>query len=353
MSYRKLISALVFAAFGFYFSEPARAQCDNPDYCGAGDGGAFDNIIGSSVNCTPIPGGEIKLSPGDGTATDPPTFHQVGQATCRQNPGNINLGTCTIDVTMTGVKLSACVNNMLTATAFCQDPVEVLGTLTCASGIMNLGIAGFQRNANKCADVFSFDQNLPNLVAGQILFFTVTTQPDPGGQACTGKSVLMSDVQEKMCNSGPPSFNNPEPDCLPGGGITRRSTVQLDTAVPFEFDVRQTVNTSPTNCKGGKNIDKGSATLEVSGSHILHVSDITTPVTCEGEDLVCDTPPSDLNGDGFPDLSCKIATCPNFGPNLAKLPKNPDGTVTASCRGQLNSGQAILGFGNIAVSPNK
>ena len=53
MSYRKLISALVFVAFGFCFSETARAQdCNNPDFCfDFGIPVTVDNITGSSITC--------------------------------------------------------------------------------------------------------------------------------------------------------------------------------------------------------------------------------------------------------------------------------------------------------------
>ena len=59
MSYRKLISALVFVAFGFCFSGEARAQgCDNPDFCfDFGIPSTVDNITGSSVKCELQPGG--------------------------------------------------------------------------------------------------------------------------------------------------------------------------------------------------------------------------------------------------------------------------------------------------------
>ena len=59
MSYRKLISAVIIAAFGFYFSGEARAQsCDNPDFCwDFGIPSVVDNITGSSVKCKLEPGG--------------------------------------------------------------------------------------------------------------------------------------------------------------------------------------------------------------------------------------------------------------------------------------------------------
>jgi len=63
---------------------------------------------------------------------------------------------------------------------------------------------------------------------------------------------------------------------------------------------------------------------------------------CEGAPLKNCTK-SNLNGDPFPDFACKIDTCPKFGPNLAKLEKNPDGTVAVTCTGQLDSTTAILG----------
>src|SRR4029077_515480 len=61
MIYRKLISVLVFAVFGFCFSRAATAQdfsCDNPDFCfDFGIPVTVDNITGSSVSCVLNPGG--------------------------------------------------------------------------------------------------------------------------------------------------------------------------------------------------------------------------------------------------------------------------------------------------------
>src|ERR1041385_4491414 len=62
MFLRKLLSALVFAAFGLWFSGPATAQeefnCDNPDFCfDFGIPSTIDNITGSSVECVLNPGG--------------------------------------------------------------------------------------------------------------------------------------------------------------------------------------------------------------------------------------------------------------------------------------------------------
>jgi hypothetical protein len=74
------------------------------------------------------------------------------------------------------------------------------------------------------------------------------------------------------------------------------------------------------------------------------VTNKQNPLSCEGQSLVCSKTASDLNGDGFLDLSCQAATCPAFGPNLGTLPLNPDGTsVAVTCTGQLKSGTQILG----------
>src|SRR2546422_3115085 len=86
MSYRKLISALVFVVFGFCFSEAARAQegCDNPDFCfDFGFPSTIDNITGSHVQCDLQSGGSsnpfntLDIGTGGlGTATA--TFAQTG-----------------------------------------------------------------------------------------------------------------------------------------------------------------------------------------------------------------------------------------------------------------------------------
>src|SRR5262249_23683628 len=148
---------------------------------------------------------------------------------------------------------------------------------------------------------------------------------------------------KRWCNSG--DFANSPVDCTPPSGVTRRSGEVATSAVPFNFDVQQTVNTSPTNCKGGKSIDKGGATVHIFGSSTFDVALVDlliSPPSCEGAPLTgCTT--SNANGDGFPDLTCNVATCPTFGPTLGKLPRNPDGTVTATCTGQLTSGTKALG----------
>ena len=362
MSYRKLISALVFAAFGFCFSGEARAQgCDNPDFCF--DFGDFpstiDNITGSHVQCDLQSGGSsnpfntLDIGTGLGTATG--TFTQTGTATCTQFPDTgpkKSLGICAFELTMTGVTTSACntANNSFNASAFCQDSsLTVTGKITCppdSANVMNLGIAGITRNRNKCEAVFP-NGDSTGLPAGKVLDLTVTTEGLP--LQCQGPFVAISKVKERWCNSG--NFLDSAVDCTPPSGVTRRSTENVASAVPFDFDVQQTVNTSPTNCKGGKSIDKGGARVDILGSGTFNVANVNLPLlSCEGAQLH-DCTPGDLNGDGFSDLACQVATCPTFGPALGALPRNPDGTVTATCTGQLNSETVILGIADVSVSP--
>jgi len=362
MYYRTLISALVFAAFGFCFSGEARAQgCDNPDFCfDFGIPSVFDNFTGSSVQCEIAPGGASQpfnnLDIGTGLGTATATFTQTGTATCTHLPDKKDLGACTFELTWEGVTTSKCTaNNSFTAAAFCQDnSLTVNGTITCASsGVMNLGIAGMTRNRNQCETVFPLlkQGNTVILPAGKVLDLGITTDGSTG--ACEGPFVAISNVKERYCNSG--DFSNGAVDCTPSVGPTRTttpaSTVQT-SAVPFDFDVPQTVNVSPTFCKGGKAIDKGQAKINILGSNTFNVNNIdqTPPIQCEGAPLSCDAP-VDLNGDGFLDLPCRVNTCPAFGPNLGQLERNADRTVTATCTGQLNSGTQILGIADVDVSP--
>src|SRR6266540_5583057 len=90
MTYKKLISALVFAAFGFCFTEAARADCDNPDFCfDWGIPSTDTNITGSSVICTLQPGGSTPnniLDIGNGLGTASATFTQTGTGDCTYTP---------------------------------------------------------------------------------------------------------------------------------------------------------------------------------------------------------------------------------------------------------------------------
>ena len=112
--------------------------------------------------------------------------------------------------------------------------------------------------------------------------------------------------------------------------------------MPFDFNVRQTVNTSL--CSGGGSKDKGKANIDIFGSNTFNVNNIAVnTLVCEGQNKVVCGAATDLNGDGFLDRACQIPTCPAFGPALGDLTPNPDGTVAVTCTGELNSGTQILG----------
>ena len=96
MFYRKLISALVFAAFGFCFSGAAIAQdCNNPDFCfDWGIPVTVDNITGSSVKCDLQPGGVSEpfntlIIGADSHKTA--IFTQYGTAKCKKVPNEAPL----------------------------------------------------------------------------------------------------------------------------------------------------------------------------------------------------------------------------------------------------------------------
>jgi len=362
MCYRKLISAVVFVVFGFCFAEAARAQsCDpnagdfDPFFCDPFDPSCacnswyylcpdctMNSTTGSSIDCQLQAGGSNVLN------TNAATFAETAKAACMYKPNTglpTDLGTCDFELVMTGVALTGCTpGTTCHATGLCTDKnLQVTGTLSNCSlvaGVLNFGIAGMQRNINKCTTVF------PNgiLPANQVLDVSFTTNTD-------GSYVHISDTKARWCNSG--DLSNSNVDCQPPSGVVRKTDEQAPSAVPFAFNVRQTVNTSPKDCKGGTTIDKGSASIDVFGSPTIHVADIDlTSLTCEGVPVTCGDP-TFLNSDGFPDRACSVPTCPTFGPALGKLPRNPDGTVTATCTGALllPSGQAILGFDEVKVSP--
>jgi hypothetical protein len=365
MFYRKLISALVFAAFSFCFTEAARAQgCDNPDFCfDFGIPSTVDNITGSSVTCTLLPGGTsnpINLLDIGTLGKPTATFTQDGMATCTHLPNGTDLGTCAFHLKMEGVTTSECntANNSFNAGAFCQDKtLQVHGTLTCPGhGVMNLSIGGAMatngstaRNKNNCENVFPADPTVTGLPAGKVLDLTITTQGSAAG-FCTGPFVAISNVKERWCNSGADSsgdFINGPVNCVSSTGLKLTSQEANASAVPFDFNVRQAVNTSP--CGGGGKVDRGQANIDVFGSNTFNVANIDlrsadqgnpNPLACEGQTLVCGTA-TDLNRDGFLDLPCQAATCPFFGPALA----SPGATqTTATCTGQLKSGTQILGI---------
>jgi len=362
MYYRTLISALVFAAFAFCFSGEARAQsCDNPDFCfDWGFPSTIDNITGSSVTCDLEPGGAsqpfntLDIGTG-GFNSNTGIFTQIGTATCKHLPDNDPLGTCDFELTWKNVSISSCANNSFTAGASCTDlssfggDLNVTGTVTCPGTppkVMQLGIAGL--TANQCNQVFPQikQKNTVILPAGKVLDLSITTQG-----ICTGPFVAISNVKERYCNDG---FSGSGVDCTPIGGPTRTTTEGTTvnpSAVPFDFAVTQTVNTSPTFCKGGNAIDKGQAKVEIFGAPSFDVANINqSSLKCEGAPLICDAA-TDLNGDNILDLPCRVNTCPTFGPALGQLPRIAPGVVSATCTGQLNSKTQIVGIADVAVSP--
>jgi hypothetical protein len=396
MPYRKLISALVFALFGICFSRAATAQdCNNPDFCfDFGIPVTVDNFTGSSVSCVLDPGGagdpfnQLNIGAGLGTATG--TFHQTGTATCKRVPNKgkpIPLGACTFELTWTGVSLSSCdpESNSFNASLLCQNigggggptvtgkiTPTVTGKITCPDSkqVVKLGIAGITGiRSDTCTDVFPA---INGFQKGQVLDFTVITK---GAHQCTGPFVAISNVRERYCNGG---FNSGPVDCTPiegpeidgegdnhdvvaalsrldkrflgrqeerNGGkedevrtrTTNPLTTVLPSVVPFDFKCRPN--------------DRGNANIDILGSASFDVADIiVSSLRCEGVPLH-DCVTKDVNYDRFPDLACKIDTCPTFGPELGQLPKNPHGTVTAICTGLLKSGQGIQGLQEVRVTP--
>jgi hypothetical protein len=368
MCYRKLILVLVFAAFSFCFTGAARAQCDNPDFCSdPGIPVTVDNITGSSVQCDLKPGGasqpfnQLNIGAGFGTATG--TFFQSGTAKCKHLPDKADLGVCKFELTWTGVTISACNNNSFTASGSCTDlslfglggDLAVTGTVTCPDStnptfnLMNLGIGGLTQN--QCNQVFPAIKkgNTTIVDAGIVLELTITTEG-----SCQGPYVAISALTERYCNDRFLGLVEGSVDCTPGGPnpTTDPGSAVTPSAVPFDFAVTQTVNTSPTFCKGGNPIDKGQAKIEIFGAANFDVANIDqSSLTCEGAPLSCD-PATDLNGDDILDLPCRVNTCPTFSINIGQLPRIAPGVVSATCTGQLlNSGTQIVGVADVDVSP--
>jgi hypothetical protein len=288
------------------------------------------------------------------------TFFQSGTATCTKFPDKGNpdpLGTCNFELTWEGVSISSCVNNSFTAGASCTDlfggGLVVTGTVKCGANVMQLGFGGLTET--QCNQVFKEikQKNTVIMPAGKVLDLTITTEG-----SCTGPFLAISNVKERYCNSGEPSSPPGEVDCTPGGGLggtTTDATVGNPSAVTFDFEVTQTVNTSPTFCKGGSPLDKGQAKVNIFGAaNTFNVANINqSSLECEGAPLVCDQP-TDVSSppDGIPDLPCRVNTCPTFGPALGELPRIAPGVVSATCTGRLKSGTQILGIADVDVSPN-
>jgi hypothetical protein len=136
-------------------------------------------------------------------------------------------------------------------------------------------------------------------------------------------------------------FTGDPVNCVLPSGAKLTSGEANASAVPFDFNVRQTVNTSP--CTGGGGQDAGKANIDLFGTNTLILANVDkNSLRCGGSldpNAVHPLVPltncteSNVNNDGFPDLSCQVATCPDFGPSLA----NPNTNfVTAFCTGRLN-----------------
>jgi len=194
-------------------------------------------------------------------------------------------------------------------------------------------------NDNQCTSNFLAQGGL---AAGQLLQASFTKDANGLYQTIGTTSV-------RGCNSDVPNV-----DCTPPGGVNRLSDGPSPSGVPFDFNIRQTVNTSPGNCKNSTAIDKGQATMDIFGSSTFSVANIdVSSLQCNGQTGVTCGGLTNLNGDAFADRTCQIPTCPNLGPNLGQLPKNADGTVTMTCTGKLlgPAGQAIVGTEEVNTSP--
>ena len=307
------------------------------------------------------------------------TQSAVVTCTVTPNGGLPKAGVCQLAIsysrpnglTVSGV--TQCQQNLdgtstLTDVAFCgnaSNGLVVSGTLNCNP--QNLSIPpDICNNNNPCVANLDGISALPNgqcgavfpatadLAAGQVLQASVI---GAGSPTCNGKVVSLGNILTRFCDSG--SFNPADPSrCVFGTGSSKQIAAIKGTTVSV-LPVNIAVSPSTINTSCSPNKDNGAVTFTIFGSKQVDVKLINqstlalegVPVPAGGCSL-----PNDVNGDTFPDLTCKVPSCPTLGPNLAgaELPnKTTDITVT----GQLNplpgqpSGTPIAGDTIVKLSP--
>ena len=301
------------------------------------------------------------------------------------NNGNQIIGsaTCQLDISysrpdgLTVTGMTQCLpsddftTSTLTDVAFCGKAsrgLEVSGTLDCnpdglaalpaicdgnPSCTANLdGIADVPNG--KCGTVFPDDTGLggSGLAVGQVLNVSVTTT----GPSCDGDVIVEhSSIATRFCNSG--SFNVSDPSrCLFGTGNDREVasiTGETDVFLPVEVEVSpETIN---VKCDGNK--DNGKVGMTIPGSDTVDVERINpATLTFAGLSVIkvggsCDAS-TDVNEDGFLDLTCSVPSCPDLGPILEAERSDDDGTVTIKVTGSLYSRTEIRGEDTVGTSPS-
>jgi len=89
------------------------------------------------------------------------------------------------------------------------------------------------------------------------------------------------------------------------------------------------------------NKDNGIAKFTIFGSTSVDVTQINQDsLLLEGQKVInpaTDCSQSDVDNDGFPDLSCSVPTCPILGPNLAAEQPKKNGSATIEVTGFLKT----------------
>jgi len=183
-----------------------------------------------------------------------------------------------------------------------------------------------------------------NLAAGQVLKATLVST----GSTCSGAVVDVSQISTRFCNPG--SFNpNATPFC---GNTSTPHAVAGTTTVFLPVDIAVSPQTINVACQPKK--DNGIVKFTIFGSTSVDVTQINqSSLALEGQKVVqpaknCSE--SDVNGDGFLDLSCSVPSCPTLGTNLGNEQPNQDGTSNIELTGSLNSTLKIQGEDTVKTS---
>jgi hypothetical protein len=363
-SFTKLFSVVAVAALGVWFSGPAHAWGTGPTTTSFGFSGHLD-CSGAPFSGT--------LTPGSTQATETSTLkcsffdvNSVYQGT----------GTFKFNISYTGMQ-SSC--NMIDAntsvrtySAWCQNGTTVSGTLTWVGDQLNpveslpafcgtnnpcvLNVGGFPMNGNKvsskgCQTAFpaTYDANgNPILAETQVLRFDEIYR---GSNNCSGGSVDPQAEISRYCHSDSFDPSQPTVCIVKVNGVidVKKGDEVTSNGIVVNIDVQP--NSINTSCSP---VDNGVATATVFGSATLNAGLIDPNFLTLGGQTAqlgsCSL--NDTNSDGFPDLTCKFATCPTMGPTLAGTTPNADGTVTIVLTGKMTSGTAIQGTENVKIPNN-
>ena len=334
---------------------------------GSTDTSSWFGTWNSTINCT-VTGPSTNV-------IDRNILTQSAVVTCTVTPnsGLPKAGVCQLAISysrpagLTATGVTQCQQNgngtsTLTDVAFCgsaSNGLVVSGTLNCNPQNLTIppgiclgnnpcvaNLDGISAVASgQCGTVFPATADL---AAGQVLQASVIGAASP---TCNGTVVSLGNVLTRFCDSG--SFNPNDPSrCVFGTGSSQQIAAIKGTTVSF-LPVNIAVSPSTINTSCSPNKDQGAVTFTIFGSKQVDVTLIDqSTLALEGVRVPAGgcTLPSDVNNDTFPDLTCKVPSCPTLGQNLfnAELPnKTTDITVV----GALISGTAIAGDTIVKLSP--